>query len=124
ENLVPEEAIAPGDIVILSSLSRRRLGMILDYSATLPAERRIAGIVLTSTNRQTPLEESVRMVTAAGVPALYVPDDTHSADEKVYECIRNTKLQPYDADKNAQIVDLFAKHFDTEAFLDAWNIAP
>lgn len=123
ENLVPSEAIEPGDIVILSSLSRRRLRMILEYNASLPPERRIAGVVLTSTKPQTPLEESIGMVTKAGVPALYVSDDTHSADEKVYECIQNTKLQPYDAGKNAQIVDLFARHFRTEAFLAAFDLA-
>ncbi|MFW5776878.1 MAG: AAA family ATPase [Spirochaetota bacterium] len=122
ENLVPAEAIAPGDIVILSSLSRRRLGMILEHNAGLPSERQIAGLVLTSTKRNARLDESIRIARASGVPALYVPDDTHSADEKVYECIQSTKLQPYDEGKSRQIVELFAKHFDTEGFLEAWGL--
>lgn len=122
ENLVPAESIRPGDIVILSSLSQRRLRMILEYNARQPENRRIAGIVFTSTKKRAPLEESVEAVKRFGVPALFVPDDTHSADEKVYTCIQSTKLQSYDADKSAQIVDLFAQHFDTERFLRAWDL--
>ncbi|AHC15391.1 AAA family ATPase [Salinispira pacifica] len=122
ENLLPSESIDPGDIVILSSMSRRRLRLILEDNARRPAEKRIAGLVLTSTKPAARLEDSMDMVRQYGVPALYVPDDTHSADEKVYKCIQNTKLQPYDEEKNSQIVDLFEKHFYTEAFLKAWNL--
>ncbi|MGM0675705.1 MAG: AAA family ATPase, partial [Spirochaetota bacterium] len=96
ENLVPSEAIQPGNIVILSSYSRRRLSMILDYNASRPEAKRIAGFIFTSTKKKEPLKESIDTVTRYGVPALYVPDDTHSADEKVYDCIKNTKLQAYD----------------------------
>ena len=124
ENLVPAEAIHPGDIVILSSFSRRRLEMILEHNARQPADRRIAGIVFTSTKETMRLDESIDTVTNHGVPALYVPDDTHTADEKVYGCIKNTKLQPYDEKKNAQIVDLFAEHFRTESFLRSFDLAP
>lgn len=122
ENLVPAEAVHAGDIVILSSFSRRRLRMILEYNARQNDEQRIAGIVFTSTKRDPRLQESIDTVSGYGVPALYVPDDTHSADEKVYACIKNTKLQPYDEKKNDQIVDLFARHFRTEAFLRAFDL--
>ncbi|MFW6251420.1 MAG: AAA family ATPase [Alkalispirochaetaceae bacterium] len=122
ENLVPAEAIHPGDIVILSCFSRRRLAMILDHNASLPADQRIAGIVFTSTKETSRLDDSIDTVASYGVPALYVSDDTHSADEKVYACIKNTKLQPYDEKKNQQIVDLFAQHFRTESFLRAFDL--
>lgn len=122
ENLIPEEAIFPGDIVILSSMSRRRLRLILENNANHSPDKRIAGILLTSTKPNADLSWSMNMVTEYGVPALYVVDDTHSADEKVYTCIKNTKLQPYDAEKNTQIVDLFEKHFRTESFLKAWDL--
>lgn len=122
ENLLPSESIDPGDIVILSSMSRRRLRLILEDNAVRPPDKRIAGLVLTSTKPVARLEDSMNMVRQYGVPALYVPDDTHSADEKVYKCIQNTKLQPYDEEKNSQIVDLFEKHFHTETFLKAWNL--
>lgn len=122
ENLVPAEAIHPGDIVILSSFSQRRLRMILEHNAGQPSDRRIAGVVFTSTKSGARLDESIDTVKSYEVPALYVPDDTHSADEKVYKCIKNTKLQPYDADKNAQIVELFANHFHTESFLRAFDL--
>jgi dethiobiotin synthetase len=121
-NLNPDESIFPGDIVILSSMSRRRLRLILENNATRSNDKRIAGIILTSTKPNADLTTSMSMVTEYGVPALYVEDDTHSADEKVYECIQNTKLQPYDEGKNTQIVDLFDKHFNTESFLEAWNL--
>jgi hypothetical protein len=98
--------------------------MILEHNGRQPAERRIAGIIFTSTKETMQLDESIEAVTTHGVPALYVPDDTHTADEKVYGCIKNTKLQPYDEKKNAQIVDLFAEHFRTESFLRAFDLAP
>ena len=122
ENLEPSESIQAGDIVILSSLSRRRLRLILDDNATRPPLSRIAGVVLTSTKPSTQVDEGIRMLRNAGVPGLYVPDDTHSADEKVYDCIHNAKLQPYDEGKSRQVVDLFATHFRTEALMRAWDL--
>lgn len=122
ENLNPDESIEPGDIVILSSMSRRRLRLILENNAKRSPDKCIAGIVLTSTKPNADLSTSMRMVTEYGVPTLYVADDTHSADEKVYRCIQNTKLQSYDEEKNTQIVDLFEKHFRTESFLGALDL--
>jgi hypothetical protein len=102
-NLDPAESINCGDIVMLSSWSRRRLRMILDYNASLPTQERIAGLLLTSTKERQELAQSMTIVARYGVPALYVAEDTHTADEKLYGCIKNTKLQSYDGAKNAAL---------------------
>ncbi len=66
--------------------------------------------------------ESIKMVLGQHVPAIYVEEDTSFADEKLYKCIKNTKLQSYDKSKNEMIVDTFNNHFDVEELKKAFGL--
>ncbi len=110
------------DIIIISSHSERRLKKILEYNATLPETEKIAGIIFTCTKVGIRLRESIKDIVEHRVPGLYVPEDTSTADEKLYKCIKNTKLQAYDSHKHAQIEQLFSDHFNVEQFIECFKI--
>jgi len=122
ENFIPAESINKGDIIIISSYSERRLMKILHYNDSLPEHDKIAGIIFTCTKVGIPLKDSIKAVVANRVPAIYVAEDTSSADEKLYKCIKNTKLQEYDFEKYEHIKKLFADNFDTEKFMSSFGI--
>jgi len=122
ENFLAEEHIKSGDIVIISANSERRLKKVLEFNKTLPENDKIAGIIFTCTKVGIKLKNSIRMTVEAGVPGLFVPEDTSSADEKLYDCIKNTKLQEYDLDKFRQISELFENHFDVEKFKETFGV--
>lgn len=121
-NFQPEEHIKPGNVVILSSNSIRRLRKILTFNKTLGPDEKITGFIFTCTKTGNDLTRSMKMVKGQKVPALYVEEDTSSADEKLYKCIKNTKLQSYDKSKNRRIIDTFNNHFSIEALIDAFSI--
>lgn len=121
-NFNPSEHIKPGNVVILSSNSIRRLKKILTFNKTLKVEDRITGFIFTCTKVTSDLTRSIKMVIGQKVPSLYVEEDTSSADEKLYKCIKNTKLQSYDRSKNDRIIDTFNNHFDLEALKKAFDI--
>ena len=54
----------------------------------------------------------------AGLPALYVWEDSAATEERLFRLYENTKLQVYDTGKIAEIEQLFEEHFDSERFLD------
>lgn len=118
----PQDHIKPGNIVIISSHSHRRLKKILAYNKKLGADEKITGFIFTCTQVSENLRRSIKMVMGQRVPALYVSEDTSSADDKLYKCIKNTKLQSYDSEKNRRIIDIFDKNFDTQSLKEAFNI--
>ncbi len=122
KNFNAEERLNSGDIVILSSYSKRRLKKILDYNSTLADSKKITGIIFTCTKVGLSLKESIKEVVKHRVPAFFVPEDSSSADEKLYNCIKNTKLQKYDLEKHKQIEQLFENHFDIDKFIKAFGI--
>jgi len=115
-NFIPSENIDPGNIIILSSYSIRRLKKILHYNRTLSSDRKLSGIIFTCTKTGEDIRKSKRMVIENKVPAIYVLEDTSSADEKLYNCIKNTKLQSWDKEKNSLIINAFKNNFDLEKF--------
>ncbi len=118
----PEEHIKPGHVIILSSYSTRRLKKILAFNKGLKDEDKITGLIFTCTKVNENLKKSMKMVLGQKMPALYVSEDTSSADEKLYKCIKNTKLQSYDKAKNKMIVDTFNSHFDVNELKKAFKL--
>lgn len=122
EDFYPEKHLKGGDIVLLSSSSRRRLKKIIEYNKNVSEEKRIVGIILTCMKESTCIDEGLEMLQNSGIPGIFVNEDTSSADEILYRCIKNTKLQSYDDVKNNKIEELFENHFDTEKLLKAFDI--
>lgn len=116
----PKDHIKPRNVVILSSFSIRRLDKILIYNETLPDYEKIAGFIFTCTKPNDILKVSMNMVLCKNVPAIYAEEDTSTADDKLYNCIKNTKLQSYDSSKNKLIINTFKEHFDLNKFCDSF----
>lgn len=122
KNLILDNIIKPGNVIILSSYSLRRLKKILTYVKKLKDEDKIAGFIFTCTKKQESFPKSLRMIINSGIPAIYVKEDTSTADETLYKCIKNTKLQSYDSAKNSLILDTFKNHFDLDKFKENFII--
>ena len=110
------------ELIVVGAGSLNRLRKILDYNASIPKERRIAGIILTCTNEVKRSNAQHDMLTAAGIPALYVTEDTTQTDSMLYNCFSNTKLQLYDSWKHQQILQLFEQYFDVEKFIRVFGL--
>lgn len=115
-NFIPEEHLKAGDVVIISSLSVRRLKKIVAYNSSQDRNCKIAGIIFTCSKLNAILPESLDIIINSKIPGLYVIEDTSTADEILYRCIKNTKLQSYDSFKNDMIIEAFKNHFDLEKF--------
>lgn len=115
-HFIPKDHLKPGDIIIISSLTLRRLKKIINYNNSLDADNKIAGIIFTCSKLDSILQKSMDLISQNKIPGLYVTEDTSSADEKLYKCIKNTKLQSYDDSKNKLITEAFKNHFDLEEF--------
>lgn len=122
KNFKPKYHLKPGNIVIISSHSHRRLKKILAYNSNQQKHNKIVGFIFTCTEEDEKLNRSMKMVKNNRVPAIYVTEDTSTADEKLYKCIKNTKLQAYDKSKNRMIIDTFKNHFNLDEFKKAFNI--
>ncbi len=120
KNLIVKNIVKPGNVIMLSSYSLRRLKKILTYVNKLKGEEKISGFIFTCTKKQESFPKSLKMIINSGIPAIYVRDDTSTADETLYKCIKNTKLQSYDSTKNSLIIDTFKNHFDLEKFKDSF----
>ncbi|MBN2617798.1 MAG: AAA family ATPase [Spirochaetales bacterium] len=113
---IPEKDLNPGDVVIISAKSIRRLKKIVEFNKKRGESERITGIIFTCTEMNKILNKSMDLVLESGIPAIYVPEDSSTADEILYKCIKNTKLQSYDNSKNDLIISAFKKHFNLEKF--------
>ena len=112
--------VGAGDVLIISASSTPRLRQILDYHAAIGHRGGIAGLILTCGETE-PVEDEVRdALIGAGLPALYVREDSAATEERLFRLYENTKLQVYDTGKIAEIERLFEEHFDTERFLDVF----
>ncbi len=118
ENFVPDDHLRPGDIVLLSCYSRRRLEKVIEFNKKQSGRDKIAGIIFTCTKVGIRMKESIKLVVANKIPAIFVSEDTSSADDILYSCIKNTKLQEYDTEKHREIEELFDNHFDIEKFVN------
>lgn len=112
--------VGAGDVLIISASSTPRLRQILDYHAAIRHRGGIAGLILTCGETE-PVEAEVRdEMIRAGLPALYVREDSAATEERLFRLYENTKLQVYDTGKIAEIEQLFEEHFDIERFLDVF----
>jgi len=116
----PQENVKPGSVIILSSNSLRRLKKILVYTKSQAPQDRIAGFIFTCTKKQESFPKSLKLVTSYKVPAIYVREDTSTADEILYKCIKNTKLQSHETNKSDQIIKAFKDNFDLEKFKNSF----
>jgi len=122
EHLKLEPTIQPRDIVILEASSRLRLRSLLDYHRRLGGQGGLGGLIFSCGFTEALDGESREAVLQAGLPALYVQEDTAAAERKLLEIYEGTKLQLYDLQKVAEIERLFERYFDLEKFLDTFKI--
>jgi hypothetical protein len=123
EYLKPEQFLDPGDVVLLGAASHSRKTRLLSYNRTLRRVGSTLGGVVLTCGKTTPLDPEIeREIVAAGVPAVYVQEDTATAEQRIQTCFENTKLQVYDADKVRHVEELFSRHFDVEKFLHTFRI--
>ena len=106
------------DVLIISASSTPRIRQILEFHTEVLHRGGIAGLILTCGETEQ-VEAVVRdELIRAGLPALYVRDDSAATEERLFRLYESTKLQVYDTGKIAEIEQLFEEHFDIERFLN------
>ena len=110
--------IDPRDLLIISASSTPRIRKLLEYHRETKKQGGVGGLVLTCGETEEIEAATHDEIVASGVPAVYVHDDSASTEERLFGLYRNTKLQPFDTGKVAQIEQLFEEHFDTDRFID------
>ena len=110
------------DIVILAASSRRRAHRVLEFHRMRGADVPLGGLLLTCGRTDEVAAEIREHIAEVGLPTLLVKDDTATAERKVLDIYENTKLQTWDTRKMREIVDLFARWFDMEKFLETFEI--
>ncbi|MDD4735914.1 MAG: AAA family ATPase [Kiritimatiellae bacterium] len=110
------------ELIVSGAGSINRLRKILHYNATIPPERRIAGIILTCAQEVKRSRVQRQMLERSGIPTLFVTEDTTQTDAMLYKCFSNTKLQLYDSWKHEQILKLFEQYFDSEKFVRVFGL--
>ncbi len=120
ELLVPDRYMLPGDLVLMGSGAGGRLEKVLSYATRVPGG--IGGLIFTCGETAGISDAQERAIRESGIPAFLVPQDTATAEERIHEAYENTKLQVFDAQKAREIEELFARHFDTERFLETFGI--
>jgi BioD-like phosphotransacetylase family protein len=94
----------------------------VEHNDSLPADEKLGGLILTCANDRMPDEKTMATLDNSGIPTISVSQDTAETDATFYKCFSNTKLQLYDKEKHRRIVSLFAEHFDTARFLQAFGL--
>lgn len=118
-----EKYITPQSLVIIAANSYRRIKNICDYSEKLKKSGYgIAGIVLTCGEGISVNRDIENEILSIGIPAIYVHEDTATAEKIVLDAFENTKLQVYDQKKFAEVEHLFRNFFDFDKFLNCFNI--
>ena len=112
--------VGVGDVLIISASSTPRIHQILDFHAALLHRGGIAGLILTCGETEQVEAEVGDALIRAGLPALYVREDSAATEERLFRLYENTKLQVYDTGKIADIEQLFEEHFDIDRFLDVF----
>ena len=115
-----EHYVGPGDVLIISASSSPRIHLILEYHAALLRRGGLAGLILTcgETEEVDPAVHDALL--RAGLPTLYVKEDSAATEERLFRIYENTKLQVYDTGKIAEIERLFEEHFAIDRFMDVF----
>jgi len=122
EYLKLENLLNKDDLILLGAGSTKRLTRILQYNRSLPDEEKLGGLVLTCGETTSLSEENRDLLENCSLPVLYVREDTAKAERKIERAYSNTKLQPYDGHKIAEIEELFSQYFDLEKFAKAFKL--
>ncbi len=121
------------DLVIIGGASDDRLERLIDYHELLLSscdeddeacfgKSGLAGIIISCGDTTTISSETKDKILKAGVPALFVSEDTAMTEKIILKAFESTKMQLYDTVKHDEIVSLFEEHFEFEKFLDAFNL--
>ena len=124
--LDPEVYFTNGDCILIGSTSSARLASIIEYDKKLKSvgknAKGLGGIILTC-GKSVPLkQDNINKIIKAGIPAIYVQEDSASSEMIVSDCFNSTKLQIFDDEKIERIVSLFNNHFEIEKFIKAFSL--
>jgi dethiobiotin synthetase len=118
-----DKYITPQSLVIIAANSYRRIKTICDFNEKLKATGSgITGLLLTCGESTTTDKTIEKEIIQANIPALYVNEDTATAEKLVLDTYENTKLQVYEKPKLKEVEQLFEKYFDFQKFLDSFSI--
>ncbi len=115
-----EHYVGPGDVLIIGASSTPRIHLILEYHAAILRRGGIAGVILTCGETEAVDAGARDALIRAGVPALYVREDSAATEERLFRIYESTKLQVYDTGKIAEIERLFEEHFAIDRFMDVF----
>ncbi|MFP4363171.1 MAG: AAA family ATPase [Spirochaetia bacterium] len=118
EVLKIEKYLKPSDLVVIGSGSERRIKNIIEYNKQMTGS--IGGLIITCGDASPVSDSLEKDILAAGIPTLFVSDDTATAEQRVLKSFENTKIQPYDAKKMREIEEMFEIYFDMDKFLDMY----
>jgi uncharacterized protein len=123
DSLKLDRYITPQSLVIIAANSFRRVKSICDFNEKLKAAGEgVSGIILTC-GESTPDDRDIeKEILRSGIPAMYVNEDTATAEKFVLETYENSKLQIYEKPKLREVEQLFERYFDFEKFLDTFQI--
>ncbi len=117
------ESIEAKALVVISYNSVKRLKALLEDNLSRDVNQRISGILLTCAVNEERISQLNDQFLGYPTPVIITSDDTSLTDEKIYNIIKNTKLQQFDVDKFEKIKDSFDRYFDTEKFLRSIGIS-
>jgi BioD-like phosphotransacetylase family protein len=118
-----EKYLEPNTLVIVAASSSRRIVSICKYHKKMQQSGQgIGGIILTC-GEGVPLDRNILYtIKKAQIPALFVKEDTATAEKVILEAYDSTKLQIYDKQKLDEIKQLFEEYFDFDKFIESFSI--
>ena len=133
EYLHLERYVETRDLVIIGGASDDRLARLIDYHLLLLSScdeedeecfgnSGLAGIIISCGDTTTISSETKERILEAGVPALFVSEDTAKTEKIILKAFENTKMQLYDTIKHDEIVSLFEEHFEYDKFLECFGL--
>ncbi|MBN1523717.1 MAG: AAA family ATPase [Spirochaetales bacterium] len=123
ELLNVKKHISPQSLVIIAANARRRINTICEYNRVLTESGYgIAGFLLTCGDCPAIDPETESEIRNSGIPAVYVEEDTATAEKIVLDAYENTKLQIYDKTKLKEVEYLFEQYFDFQKFIDTFGV--
>lgn len=122
EHLKLDKHIKDGAVVIIGAGSKRRLNRIVQHHLREDVNNKLAGLILTCGSTIEIFPETRELIEKSNIPAIFVQDDTAAVESQLFDCFRNTKLQPYDHLKIKQLEEMFDNHFDVEKFFKTFDI--
>lgn len=118
-----EKYLEQNTLVIVAASSSRRIVNICKYHRKLQQTGSgIGGIILTC-GEGVPFDKNIySTLEKSKIPALFVKEDTATAEKIILEAYDSTKLQIYDKQKLDEINHLFEEYFDFDNFLKSFSI--